>query len=155
MSCALGPGAELCTIGACLLIAVTMTHGFEKHISLLCGVSFTRLSQGRLFYDKTMKSKFTRYFVWGVGREGNESSSINCSPLAILLLLNIAFPSVKSVLQGRGRVDADKLKVSVGWGSQLRNRSCQVAFPVGRLMEPRSQGWAGADRPDLMKQTRG
>ena len=87
--------------------------------------------------------------------EGNESSSINCSSLAILLLLNIAFPFAKSVLQGSGRVDADKPKASVGWGSQLRNRSCQVAFPMGRLTETRSQGWAGVDRPDFMKQTQG
>ena len=70
MSCALGPGAELCTIGACLLIAMTITHGFEKHISGLCGVSFTRLSQDRLFYDKTMKSNLlgTLFGEW-VGRE--------------------------------------------------------------------------------------
>ena len=89
------------------------------------------------------------------GREGNECSSINCSSSATFLPLNIAFPFIKPVLQGSGQVDADKLKVSAGWSSWLRNRSCQVGFPVGRLIQPRSQGWAGVDRPDFRKQTRG
>lgn len=52
-------------------------------------------------------------------------------------------------------MDADKLKVRAGWNPWLRNRSCQVGFPVGKLIHPRSQGWASVDRPDFTEQTWG
>ena len=53
-SCPLGLQQGSSTIGAYLLIALTVTHSFEKNM----------LSQGRLFCKKTMKSKFTSYCIW-------------------------------------------------------------------------------------------
>lgn len=52
-------------------------------------------------------------------------------------------------------MDADKLEVSAGWSSWLRNRSCQSELPVGKLIWPRSRGWAGVDKPDFTMQTWG
>lgn len=50
-------------------------------------------------------------------------------------------------------MDADKLKASAGWGSGLRNRSCHVGCLVGELIQLRSQGQAGVDRPDITEHT--
>lgn len=50
-------------------------------------------------------------------------------------------------------MDADKLKASAGWNSGLRNRSCHIGFLVGELIQLRSQGQAGVDRPDITEHT--
>lgn len=152
-SCSLGPAAGLQHNRGLSADCHDSDSRLWKAYLIACGDSFQMLSQGRLFCNKTMKSKFTSYCIWGLRRETKVLQLI-VHPRPFYSCKH-CLPSIRPVLQGSGYVDADKLKVRAGWNSWLRNRSCQVGFPLVKLIQPRIQGWASIDRPDFIKQTRG